>query len=266
MNAFRDLADEQILKVVLEETSYRKILQSLNCHTNSGNINLLKQFMKKYNLKLCIKPEKQEKAYCSCQYCGKKYTTLGINYHEKYCKENPNKEINLGNKGKTKGYAIWNKGQSIKTNNSVKQQSITLTKKYLNKEIVPPHLGKKLSEVEKQKIREGMIRYIEKYKGPMQQHFNINSGKYIENLNASKNWNLQYYANGGEIKVIGYFLDGYDKDKNIAFEYDEPKHYKDVYNNILTDKDLQRQQNIINELNCEFWRYNERLDLLYRVN
>ena len=54
-------------------------------------------------------------------------------------------------------------------------------------------------------------------------------------------------------------------EKNIVFEYDEPKHYKDVYNNILSDKDIIRQNNIINKLHCQFWRYNERLDKLYQV-
>ena len=81
-----------------------------------------------------------------------------------------------------------------------------------------------------------------------------------------KGWSLQHAENRGEICVGGYFLDGYDKDLNIVFEYDEPKHYKDIQNNILKDKDIQRQQNIIEKLHCEFWRYNEAIDLLYKVN
>lgn len=59
-------------------------------------------------------------------------------------------------------------------------------------------------------------------------------------MNKDKNWNLQYYANGGECKIYGYFVDGYDKDLNIVFEYDEARHYKDVYNNVLIDKDIER--------------------------
>ena len=77
---------------------------------------------------------------------------------------------------------------------------------------------------------------------------------------------MQHALNGGEILCLGYWLDGYDKDLNIVFEYDEARHYKDIKNNILTDKDIQRQQNIINKLQCEFWRYNEELDFLYKVN
>lgn len=55
------------------------------------------------------------------------------------------------------------------------------------------------------------------------------------------------------------------KKKNIAFEYDEPFHYEDVYNNKLRLKDIIRQNNLIDELHCEFWRYNEKIKLLYRV-
>ena len=88
----------------------------------------------------------------------------------------------------------------------------------------------------------------------------------MNKLNEERNWNLQHAENGGETYCIGYWLDGYDKDLNIVFEYDEPAHYKDVQNNILNEKDIQRQQNIINELHCEFWRYNEAINLLYKVN
>lgn len=61
-------------------------------------------------------------------------------------------------------------------------------------------------------------------------------------------------------------MDGYDSTLNIVFEYDEPRHYKDVNNNILTDKDIERQNYIIEKLGCEFYRYNEALVLLYKVN
>ena len=45
----------------------------------------------------------------------------------------------------------------------------------------------------------------------------------------------------------------------------EKKHYKDVYNNILKDKDIIRQNEIIAKLGCRFFRYNETIDLLYEV-
>ncbi len=79
-------------------------------------------------------------------------------------------------------------------------------------------------------------------------------------LNNVYGWNLQHAENGNEyhIKELGYWLDGYDKEKNIVVEYDEPKHkYYDK------QKDIKRQQNIIQFLKCEFWRYNEKEDKLY---
>ena len=66
--------------------------------------------------------------------------------------------------------------------------------------------------------------------------------------------------------VYKYHLDGYDKKLNIAFEYDEKGHYADVNNNILKERDIERQKYIIKKLNCEFWRYNEKKKLLYKVN
>lgn len=62
---------------------------------------------------------------------------------------------------------------------------------------------------------------------------------------------------GGEfyIKELGYWLDGYDKDKNIAVEYDERKHFK--VNGELKDKDIHRMNEIISHLNCSFYRYNQ---------
>ena len=48
---------------------------------------------------------------------------------------------------------------------------------------------------------------------------------------------------GGEIQLYGYFVDGYDKERNIIFEYDEKKHYKS--NGNLNNKDIYRQNLII---------------------
>ena len=45
--------------------------------------------------------------------------------------------------------------------------------------------------------------------------FNIRGCKYFDKLNKERDWNLQHAMNGGEIKMIGYWLDAYDKQKNI---------------------------------------------------
>jgi len=64
---------------------------------------------------------------------------------------------------------------------------------------------------------------------------------------------LQHAENGGEFRIneIGYYVDGYSKEKNIVIEYYEKFHKNN------TEKDLQRQIEITNLLKCEFIIINE---------
>ena len=134
-------------------------------------------------------------------------------------------------------------------------------------ELLPSTTGVYHSEETRKKMRLNLKKYIETL---TQQSFKCMYSKkgceYINKLNEEKHWNLQHAENGGEVEIDGYWLDGYDKVLNIAFEYDEPKHYQDIENNILKEKDQYRQNYIINKLHCEFWRYNEKKKLLYKVN
>ena len=125
--------------------------------------------------------------------------------------------------------------------------------------------GKKHTKESLQHHREAGIRTREKFYPGCKCAYNINGCNYIDKLNEEKGWNLQHALNGGEIEMFGYFLDGYDKERNIVFEYDEPGHYENVYENILKEKDIKRQNYIKEKLNCKFYRYNEKLDLFYEV-
>ena len=87
--------------------------------------------------------------------------------------------------------------------------------------------------------------------------------EYIDKLNMERGWNLQHANNGGEVIVCGYRLDGFDKGKNIVLEYDEPHHYS---GGVLQEKDVVRQNRIVSLLGCEFWRYDEKRNNLYRIN
>lgn len=127
-----------------------------------------------------------------------------------------------------------------------------------------PHHTKH-TESSKQKIREGVIKYLKEQKNFTGPRYNHKACEYIESLNKSGNFNFQHAENGGEFSVCGYFVDGYDKERNIVIEYDEPRHYKDVKENILRYKDIVRQKCIISALKCKFFRYNEKLKLLYSV-
>lgn len=159
----------------------------------------------------------------------------------------------------------WNKGLT-KEDPRVASYLNTIQQKLKSGEIIPSMTGKHHSEERKKQIRESTIKYIESTKGPMRVRYNKNSISVIESIGEEHGWNLQHAENGGEVYVDGYWLDGYDKDNNVVVEYDESRHYKDPYNNILIDKDIIRQNYIIEHLQCDFYRYNEVTGKLWKVN
>lgn len=210
-----------------------------------------------------------------CQYCGK--ICIGKNslvQHEIRCKENPNSLIK---NGFISNFIKYNqecrdnikhhphKGKTKETCESLRKAHETKKKQIENGTYVKSFLGKKHSNESREKMRNSAIEYLKNCKNFNCPRYNKKSIEYINRLNKEKHWNLQHAENGGELKICGYFLDGYDKELNIVFEYDEPNHYKDVEKSILLDKDIERQNNIIKVLNCKFYRYNEKLDLLYEV-
>ena len=130
----------------------------------------------------------------------------------------------------------------------------TLQTKLNLKEKCNSNQGKTFTDEHKLKIRMSHIKRLKNmgvyYKG----NFNVNGCKYFDELNKQNNWNLQHALNGGEVDVIGYWLDAYDKNKNIVVEYDESRHY-DKFGN-LKQNDIKRMNRIINHLGCKFYRFN----------
>lgn len=119
-------------------------------------------------------------------------------------------------------------------------------------------IGKKVSEKTKEKQR---ISQLGKCKGFVR--YNKEACDYFNKLNKQNDWKLQHALNGGEIRVIGYSLDAYDKERNIVIEYDEPAHYNNIGQ--LKQKDVLRQQRITTHLGCKFFRYNEKTKELYEI-
>ena len=78
--------------------------------------------------------------------------------------------------------------------------------------------------------------------------YNPKSILIIEQYGKEHGYNFQHAENGGEyyIKELGYFVDGYDKEKNVVVEYYEKFHIK------RNKKDITRMNNIMNELGCDF--------------
>ena len=115
----------------------------------------------------------------------------------------------------------------------------------------------------REKLRLARIKQMKKL-GVTTSNFNPKACEFIDKLNKEKGWNLQHALNGGEIVISGYYLDGYDRDRNIVFEYDERYHYK--FGRKLRNKDTLRQQRIINKLTpTQFFRYDEEKQNLYEV-
>jgi len=113
--------------------------------------------------------------------------------------------------------------------------------------------GQKTSDISKRKMREAVVRRVKKY-GIHSRNFNPVACKFMDSLKPT--YNFQHALNGGEFCSSGYFADGYDKQKNVWFEYDEPKHY-DINGN-LKKKDLDRMDILKENLKCEILRYNEK--------
>lgn len=159
----------------------------------------------------------------------------------------------------------WNNKSADEIKEYHKKAGITLSENIRTGKTIPSFTGRTHTNESKEKIRKSTIDYLDSLLGNCQARYNKNSISYINGLNSKFGWNLQHAENGGEIRVLGYFIDGYDKERNIVFEYDEPYHYIDIENNILTDKDIERQNYIIEKLGCDFYRYNEKTDVLYKV-
>jgi len=85
-------------------------------------------------------------------------------------------------------------------------------------------LGRKHSEESKKKMRiVGANRINENGWHPS---YNVTACKEIEKYGNDNGYNFQHAMNGGEffIEELGYWLDGYDKEKNVGIEYYENAH------------------------------------------
>lgn len=192
-----------------------------------------------------LRPEMDDNGKYVCPYCDNKYDNrLQLYGHLSGCKNHPNK----------KNHDLAHK-RSIET----------LSKRFKAGEVHGSFLGKHHSREARIKMRESTLKYIENMYG-CSHRYNKNSIPILESIAKEHGWNLQHAENGGEFYTgIGFYVDGYDKEKNIVVEYDEKDHYRDYRNNILRDKDIERQREIIEHLHCEFYRYNEATGILWKV-
>jgi len=121
--------------------------------------------------------------------------------------------------------------------------------------------GTHLSDGLKQKIRLGNIKHLIDTKGVIQPNYNSEACKYFDQLNKKFKLNGQHAKNGGEflIKELGYWVDYYEGNLNLIIEWDEKRHY-DIDGN-LKRKDILRQKQIENHLDCNLLRIKECINM-----
>lgn len=187
-----------------------------------------------------------------CEYCNLVFETRAT--YRKHCKDvgHPNRQG-------------WAKGLTAQTNTSIARQVKTYKDGLSKGRIIPANRGRKMSETAKENMRKGRAKYLMNVLGA-KPSYNKKSIPILECIAKEHGWHIQHAENGGEFYTgIGYFVDAYGKEKNVVLEYDEPYHYIDKENNILREKDLVRQRKIIEHLHCEYWRFNEKTQTLWRV-
>ena len=115
-------------------------------------------------------------------------------------------------------------------------------------------------ECTKRNIRLRTIKRIEKNKlngNQLYPNFNEKACLIFDKISKKNNVNIKHAKNGGEfyIKELGYWVDGYDGFNNIVYEFDEFHHFDK--NNKLRNKDIKRQNEIVDLLKCEFVRISD---------
>ena len=175
------------------------------------------------------------------------------------------KHPNRDPSGFKRGEDHWNYGNNM-PKDAIERMRKSLTGKKLPDNVVEKMIksrtGKKQSDASRQKRRKAAILAMEKrgtWRG-----YNEKACLYFDKLNEENGWSLQHAKNGGEIQIIGYFPDAYDRTKNVIVEYDEPQHYN--RKGELRPKDILRMNEIIEETGCRFYRYNQKTDELRLYN
>jgi hypothetical protein len=111
-----------------------------------------------------------------------------------------------------------------------------------------------VSSETKKKIRLGLIKdRIGKY-GQCFPNYNKKACQLIDDYGKENGYNFKHAENGEEyyIKELGYWVDGYDIEKNTVIEIDEMHHFN--LDGTLKEKDIKRQNEIIEFLKCKFIR------------
>lgn len=163
----------------------------------------------------------------------------GKTYEEAYSEEKAKrikKDISSGNKGKH---------VSLDTRRKISESHAGKSRK-----------SKSKSEEHKRKIRKSIVETLKNKHGEdFQPGYNPKACELIEEYGEKHEYDFQHAENGGEyhIKELGYWVDGYDSEENVVFEYYEPAHRKTK----RKERDERRKKEIMKHLDCKFVEYHE---------
>lgn len=118
--------------------------------------------------------------------------------------------------------------------------------------------GRRCTDENRLKFRMNMIERLKKTNKKFHPPYNEKGCYFFEKLMKETNSFIQHALNGGEyfIEELGFWVDGYDQENNIVYEWDEEIHHYDVEGN-LSEKDILRQREIEKFLKCKFIRLRE---------
>lgn len=106
-------------------------------------------------------------------------------------------------------------------------------------------LGRRHTDETKKKLR--LISANRIHNNKWHPSYNTTACEIIEKYGKENGYNFQHAMNGGEffIKELGYWVDGYDAEKNVVIEYYEKLH------KYMIEKDEIRIDKIKKTLNCD---------------
>lgn len=256
--------NEKFVKSVCEDTGNKKIWKR-----NCPKCNELQTYSNKYKLLRAIKTN-SSCVKCNCKTLKIKNRKYFNSYLEKEC-PNCKKVIkfstiykyNRSIKNNSVCFSCSKKGNKnpmfgiIGEDNPSYNISRSLSQKIKHSLFMKKHLKnspKIFTDATRDKMRLSRLKWLKKNGKIIKPFYNKNACLFMDSLTEYK---FQHALNGGEfcVEKYGYYVDGYDKEKNIIFEYDEPHHF-DVYGN-LKEKDIKRMKKIQEEVKCDFLRYNE---------
>ena len=177
------------------------------------------------------------------------------------------RQSNLGQKRseetKQNMYKVFekNRGTGVYSNKGLKNPMYGLKEekspsyKRVHTDEEKERMRKPRSEEFKRKMRISTLKRIIRDGGGA--NYNRSACTFFERLNKEMKWKGVHAQNKGEYRIeeLGYVVDYYEPTLNLVIEWDEEFHY---LGDKLRQKDLERQDRIIQSLKCSFIRIRQK--------